>query len=144
VKLKIALFLIASCAAGSLVAQPRAAELDTAALRQQILNQWWACEKQKTKECDMRLLVIKPEGFEMNCVNWSAGFSGLKCKYILNMQDGFFELELKEYPNAFQAKYVYGYLSENELLLLTMDKALALSPRLLSETGWLKFERIKR
>ena len=138
--------LIFSLKALTLTAQPGSKELDSARFREQVINQWWSCESAEAKkDCDMRLLVIKPEGVEMNCINWSNGFAGLKCGYIFKIQDGFFELTVKEYPNKFNAKFVYGYLSEGEhLMLLTRQTEIALSPRLLSETGWLNFEKIKR
>lgn len=143
---KAALLIFLYLQVGSLAAQPGSKELDSTRFREQVLNQWWSCESADSKkECDMRLLVIKPDGVEMNCVNWSNGFSGLKCGYAFKLEDGFFELRVKEYPNTFNAKYIYGYLSEGEnLLLLNRPIAIALSPRLLSETGWLKFEKIKR
>jgi hypothetical protein len=143
---KACLLLILCLNAGLAAAQAGPKELDSTRFREQVINQWWSCESEESKKsCDMRLLVIKAEGIEMNCVNWSNGFSGLKCKYGMKLQDGFFELSVSEYPNAFHIKFIYGYLSEaGQLFVLATEKNSALSPRLLSEAGWLKFDRIKR
>jgi hypothetical protein len=143
---KTYLLLVLSLNAGLMAAQTGPKELDSARFREQVIDQWWSCEGEESKKnCDMQLLVIKPDGIEMNCINWSNGFSGLKCKYGIKLEDNFFELSVKEYPNSFHAKFIYGYLTEGgQLFVLASEKNVALSPSLLSEKGWLKFEKIKR
>jgi hypothetical protein len=143
---KTCLLLVLSLSAGLMAAQAGPKELDSARFREQVIDQWWSCEGEEYKKnCDMQLLVIKPDGIEMNCINWSNGFSGLKCKYAIRLEDNFFELSVKEYPNSFNTKFIYGYLTEaGQLFILASEKNVALSPRLLSEKGWLKFEKIKR
>lgn len=145
-RIKAGLVLILSLWAVVTAAQPGSKELDSTRFREQIIHQWWSCESaDPKKECDMRLLLIKPDGVEMNCVNWLNGFSGLKSGYTYKLVDGFFEISVKEYPNTFNTKFIYGYLSESDqLFLLNRPMAVALSPRLLSEKGWLKFDKIKR
>ena len=93
----------------------------------------------------MRLLIIKKEGFEFNCINWSKGFSGNKCNYDLKIQEGFFEIAMKTCPDKPKSPFLYGYLTQtNSLFLLIRADQLTLSPALLSEKEWLKFEKIVR
>jgi len=126
--------------------QAQTKKLSAPEFQNEIVNQWWTYEnKEIKKDCDMRIFVIKDSEFELNCVNWADGFSGNKCNYELSFTDNFFELRPKSCKNNESPGFLYGYLSEtNQLLLLISKKQLALSPVLLSDKRWLRFDRVKR
>ncbi len=122
-------------------------KLDKAVFQSSLINQWWSSENNKeTKgECDMRIFVIKQEGFELNCVNWTNGFSGNKCGFDVKFNANFFELKAKNCQNNVNPGYVYGYLNESDKLFLVMSKKpLPLNQTLLAEKDWIGFEKIKR
>jgi hypothetical protein len=130
---------------GYLFGQDTAKKLDKTVFEKEMINQWWSFEdKEKKTDCDMRLLIIKTNGFELNCVNWVEGFSGSKCEYDIKIDDVFFEIKVKNCVNKSNVSFMYGYLSEKgNLFLLLTEKELKLSNSLLKESNWLKFEKIK-
>jgi hypothetical protein len=130
---------------GYLFGQDTARKLDKTVFEKEIINQWWSFEdKEKKTDCDMRLLIFKTSGFELNCVNWVEGFSGSKCEYDTKIDDIFFEIKVKNCINKSNVSHIYGYLSERgNLFLLLNEKELKLNNSLLKENNWLKFEKIK-
>lgn len=142
---KTVLFVtILNLAASLINAQTR--KLENAEFKNEIIDQWWSFEnKTSKKDCDMRILVVRKAGFELNCVNWTDGFLGNKCGYDLTLTDNFFELKAKACEKNQNPGYLYGYLGGNDnLFLLISKKQMAISAALLSEKDWLKFEKIKR
>lgn len=110
-----------------------------------ILNQWWSFEDKAAKgECDMRILIVKTKEFEMNCVNWANGFSGSKCTYSLTIKNDLIELAPGNCEKSANPGYVYGYLSDASLFLLISGKRLEMTPELLKEKSWFKFDKIKK
>ncbi len=92
----------------------------------------------------MRLLLIKPDEFECNCVNWANGFSGNKCGYQVSVRNGFFEMVMKNCHDKFHYAFMYGYLKENMLLLLMSEKSLTLDSGLLAHKNWITFDKVVR
>lgn len=121
-------------------------KLEKTQFQNEIINQWWSNENKETvKDCDMRIFVIKSSEFEMNCINWTDGFSGQKCNYELFLKDNFFALNPVKCQNSQSPGFIYGYLSEkNQLYLLISKKALELNSNLLNQKNWMLFEKIKR
>lgn len=120
-------------------------KLGNAEFKSMVVDQWWSFENKDSKTaCDMQILVVKSLEFELNCINWSEGFSGNKCNYELSVIDNFFELKPKNCQNKIEPGFIYGYLSENSLNILISKKQLVLSPSLLSDKNWIPFEKIKK
>jgi hypothetical protein len=110
-----------------------------------ILNQWWSFDsKINNGGCDMRIFIARSGNFEFNCINWSNGFSGSKCGYSLSLQNDFFEIAAKDCKESANPGFIYGYLIENYLFLLSSDKKLSMTSSLLTEKNWYKYEKIKR
>lgn len=110
-----------------------------------ILSQWWSYEDKLNKsECDMRIFNVRPSELEMNCVNWTDGFSGSICSYSLELKNDFFCIRAKECKKTVNPGFIYGYLSGDNLFLLIRPKALPIDSSLLQEKNWLKFVKIKR
>jgi hypothetical protein len=126
------------------LAQPK--KLVLSDFKNEITNHWWSSEnKSNNKECDMRILIIKNDIFELNCVNWTNGFLGSKCAYDLRIIDNIFELKAKNCGKTLDPGFIYGYLSETgSLFLLVRKNPITISAAALSEKDWIKFEQIKR
>lgn len=127
-----------------LAAQP--IQLQKAEFQGTIIEQWWSYEnKEAKKDCDMRIFVVNSSVFELNCINWTDGFSGNKCAYDLTIKNNFFELKARDCQNNLNPGFLYGYLNAaNQLLLVVRKTQLAMNAALLSEHDWIKFEKIKR
>lgn len=110
-----------------------------------VLNQWWSWEnKGDPADCDMRILNVRPGEFEMNCVNWSKGFSGSVCSYSLTLVNDFFSLSPRDCEKTMRPGYIYGYRADSSLYLLFSPKPLSMDSTLLKDKNWTRFSRIKR
>ena len=136
----IALFLMLS----PLAAQP--IKLQKAEFQSAVVDQWWSYENKETKrDCDMRIFVVNNSVFELNCINWTDGFSGNKCAYDLTLTGNIFELKAKDCQNNLSPGFLYGYLNEaGQLSLIVRKTRQAMGAALLSEKDWIRFEKIKR
>lgn len=110
-----------------------------------VLSQWWSWEnKGEAAECDMRILNVRPGEFEMNCVNWTKGFSGSVCTYSLSLSNDFFSLSPRDCKKTTRPGYIYGYRADSSLYLLFSQKPLTMDSTLLRDKNWTRFSRIKR
>lgn len=110
-----------------------------------ILNQWWSYEDKSGKgACEMRILNVRPSEFEMNCVNWTKGFSGSVCSYQLDLRNDFFRLTPKACGTTINPGYIYGYMADMSLYLTFSAKALPMDSTLLQVKDWSRFSKIKR
>ena len=138
-------FFLAFTLCFSLCSRAQQKKLGADDFKTMVVDQWWSFENKDTKgTCDMQIFIVKSLDFELNCINWTNGFSGNKCNYDLSLIDNFFELKPKKCQNKSVAEFIYGYLSESSLYLLISNKQLAMSPSLLSNKNWIPFEKIKK
>lgn len=137
---KLYLLLLTVCAGAQTRAPLGQNEFDN-----DVLNQWWSYEDKSGKgDCDMRILNVRPGEFEVNCVNWTNGFSGSVCSYSLDLVNDYFRLSPRNCGKTIKPGYVYGYLGEGSLYLLFSPKPLVMDSALQRDKNWTRFSKIRR